>query len=127
MIAVLLRVGAVALALGCLFLVLSVMGAGVGTVLVGMLGAAVVWHAILRWARDDARRATGSGPVILRWVTVTVLLVALYVAAGRLAPGSYGEEMGLVELVCLSAALGVVFVLLPAALGIARGSSLRRT
>ena len=127
MIAVLLRVGAVALALGCLFLVLSVMGAGVGTVLVGMLGAAVVWHAILRWARDDARRATGSGPVVLRWVAVALLLVALYVAAGRLAPGTYGEEMGLVELVCLSAALGVVFVLLPAALGIARGSSLRRT
>ena len=127
MIAVLLRVGAVALALGCLFLVLSVMGAGVGTVLVGMLGAAVVWHAILRWARDDARRATGSGPVVLRWVTVTVLLVALYVAAGRLAPGSYGEEIGLAELVGLSTALGMAFVLLPAALGIARGSSLRRT
>ena len=59
-------------------------------------------------------------------VVVFLLLVALYVGAGRLAPGSYGEEMGLVELVGLSAALGGAFVLLPAALGIARGSALRR-
>lgn len=119
MIAVIVRAGALALALAALALLLGAMGAGVGAVLVELLVAAAIWAATLLWAREDARRSPASGPLLVRWTGVTALLVVVYVCAGQLAPGSYGEEMSLAELVTQSAVLGGVLVLLPAALGIA--------
>lgn len=119
MIAVLLRVGVLALAFAGLFLVLGAMGAGVRSVVVGALLAAAVWLGVVLWARADARRSAARGPVLLRWGWVTALLVLGYAVAGW----RYGEEMPLAEIGGQSVALGAVLVLLPAALGIARGPS----
>lgn len=121
------RTGALAAALAGLYLLMRAMGSGVGTVLVGALVAVAVWAGTLVWSASDARRSPDIRTVVVRWSGVTSLLVVAYVAAALLAPGSYGEDMPVVEIVAQSAVLGVLLFLLPAGLGIYRGSSFRRS
>lgn len=125
--AILIRTAALGLALVGLFLLLRAMGEGVGTVAVGALVALVVLSGgAFAWSASDARRSSTTAPVCARWGAVIALLVGCYLAAAVLGPGSYGNDLPLVEVVTLALLPAAVLLALPAALGIARGSALRR-